>query len=115
MTQLYPEPIDKLVAHLCYLVCHYSRIHDLLTGEGSLGDCGRPVLPHLQRAGGRAWFPGPPRLPLAKRPRASRPFEPFGDGGGITNRILAGRLGLAVGCASHTRVRASDGPDQERT
>ena len=38
MTQLYPEPIDKLVAHLCYLVCHYSLIHDLLTGEGSLGD-----------------------------------------------------------------------------
>ncbi len=38
MTQLYPEPIDKLVAHLCDLVCHYSRIHDMLTGEGSLGD-----------------------------------------------------------------------------
>ncbi len=38
MTQLYPEPIDKLVAHLCDLVCHYSRIHDMLTSEGSLGE-----------------------------------------------------------------------------
>ena len=27
-----------------------------------------------------AWgFPGPPGLPFAKRPRPSRPFEPFGD------------------------------------
>ena len=38
MTKRYPEPIDRLLAHLCYLVCHHSRIHDMLTGEGPLGD-----------------------------------------------------------------------------
>ncbi len=38
MTKLYPEPIDKLVAHLCDLVCNYARIDDMLTGVGSMGD-----------------------------------------------------------------------------